>query len=40
MIIAKANAAIEMKWGELLEKEIPQELYHDIQVSYRIYLCI
>ena len=22
-----------MKWGELLEKEIPQELYHDIQVQ-------
>eukprot|EP00601_Ochromonadales_sp_CCMP2298_P018871 CAMPEP_0173310360 /NCGR_PEP_ID=MMETSP1143-20121109/22863_1 /TAXON_ID=483371 /ORGANISM="non described non described, Strain CCMP2298" /LENGTH=703 /DNA_ID=CAMNT_0014252095 /DNA_START=18 /DNA_END=2126 /DNA_ORIENTATION=- len=30
---AKANAAIEMKWGELLEKEIPQELHHDIQVQ-------
>lgn len=28
---AKANAAIEMKWAELLEKEIPQELHHDIQ---------
>lgn len=28
---AKANAAIEMKWGELLDKEIPQELHHDIQ---------
>jgi dynein regulatory complex protein 1 len=30
---AKANAAIEMKWGELLDKEIPQELHHDIQVQ-------
>jgi dynein regulatory complex protein 1 len=30
---AKANAAIEMKWGELLEKEIPQELHHDIQIQ-------
>jgi dynein regulatry complex protein 1 len=28
---AKANAAVEMKWAELLEKEIPQELHHDIQ---------
>ena len=28
---AKANAAIEMKWAELLEKEIPQELHHEIQ---------
>jgi dynein regulatory complex protein 1 len=28
---AKANAAIEMKWAELLEKEIPQELHQDIQ---------
>lgn len=30
---AKANAAIEMKWAELLEKEIPQELHHDIQLQ-------
>lgn len=30
---AKANAAIEMKWAELLEKEIPQELYADIQLQ-------
>lgn len=28
---AKANAAIEMKWAELLEKEIPQELHHEIK---------
>ncbi len=28
---AKANAAIEMKWAELLEKEIPQELHQEIQ---------
>lgn len=28
---AKANAAIELKWADLLEKEIPQELHHDIQ---------
>lgn len=28
---AKANAAIEMKWAELLEREIPQELHHEIQ---------
>jgi len=28
---AKANAAIEMKWAELLEKDIPQELQKDIQ---------
>lgn len=28
---AKANAAIELKWAELLEKDIPQELYMDIQ---------
>ena len=30
---AKANAAIDMKWAELLEKEIPQELHHDIQMQ-------
>ena len=30
---AKANAAIEMNWGELLEKEIPQELHHEIQTQ-------
>lgn len=30
---AKANAAIEMKWAELLEKEIPQELHHEIQTQ-------
>ena len=28
---AKANAAIDMKWAELLEKEIPQELHFEIQ---------
>ena len=28
---AKANAAIEMKWAELMERDIPQELHHDIQ---------
>ena len=27
----RANAAIEMKWAELLEKDIPQELHHEIQ---------
>ena len=30
---AKANAAIEMKWAELIEKEIPQELHQDIQAQ-------
>ena len=30
---AKANAAIEMKWAELLDKEIPQELHHEIQTQ-------
>jgi len=30
---AKANAAVEMKWAELLEKEIPQELYSEIQIQ-------
>lgn len=30
---AKANAAVEMKWAELLEKSIPQELYHEIQTQ-------
>lgn len=28
---AKANAAIEMKWASLLEKEVPQELHHEIK---------
>lgn len=28
---AKANAAIDMKWAELMERDIPQELHHDIQ---------
>ena len=28
---AKANAVVEMKWAEILEKEIPQELHHEIQ---------
>jgi len=30
---AKANAAIEMKWAELLEKDIPQELHHEIKTQ-------
>lgn len=30
---AKANAAIEMKWAELLDKEIPQELHMEIQMQ-------
>lgn len=30
---AKANAAIEMKWAELLEKDIPQELHQEIQLQ-------
>lgn len=30
---AKANAAIEMKWAELLENDIPQELHQDIQLQ-------
>lgn len=30
---AKANAAIEMKWTELLEKDIPQELFQEIQLQ-------
>ncbi|RYG98214.1 hypothetical protein EON65_51715, partial [archaeon] len=30
---AKANAAIEMKWAELLDKEIPQELHQEIQLQ-------
>jgi dynein regulatory complex protein 1 len=30
---AKANAAVEMKWAEIHEKEIPQELYTDIQAQ-------
>ena len=28
---AKANAAIEMKWAELLDMDIPQALHHEIQ---------
>ena len=28
---AKANAAIEMKWSELLDMDIPQALHHEIQ---------
>lgn len=28
---AKANAAVEMKWAEILEREIPQELHNEIQ---------
>lgn len=31
--IAKSNAAIEMKWAELLEKDIPQELFTEIQTQ-------
>jgi dynein regulatory complex protein 1 len=30
---AKANAAIEMRWAELLEKEIPQELHAEMQMQ-------
>jgi dynein regulatory complex protein 1 len=30
---AKANAAIEMKWAELLEKDIPQELNQEIRLQ-------
>lgn len=30
---AKANAAIEMKWAELLEKDIPQELHQEINLQ-------
>lgn len=30
---AKANAAIEMKWAELLDREIPQELHGEIQLQ-------
>lgn len=30
---AKANAAIDMKWSELLTKDIPQELHKDISVQ-------
>lgn len=30
---AKANAAIEIKWAELLEQDIPQELHQEIQVQ-------
>lgn len=33
LVSAKANAAIEMKWTELLDKEIPQELHHEIQLQ-------
>ena len=34
---AKANAAIEMKWAELMERDIPQELHHSF-VSI-VWLC-
>jgi dynein regulatory complex protein 1 len=30
---AKANAAIEMRWAELLERDIPQELHKEIQIQ-------
>lgn len=30
---AKSNAAIEMKWAELLEKDIPQELFTEIHTQ-------
>jgi dynein regulatory complex protein 1 len=30
---AKANAAIDLQWAELLEKEIPQELHQEIQLQ-------
>lgn len=30
---AKANAAIDMKWSELLTKDIPQELHRDISIQ-------
>lgn len=30
---AKANAAIDMKWSELLTKDIPQELHGDISIQ-------
>lgn len=30
---AKANAAVEMKWAEILEKEIPQDLEHEINAQ-------
>jgi len=30
---AKANAAIDMKWSELLTKDIPQELHRDISLQ-------
>ena len=30
---AKANAAIEMRWAELLERDIPQELHTEIQTQ-------
>jgi dynein regulatory complex protein 1 len=30
---AKANAAIEMKWAELLDRDIPQELHQEIQLQ-------
>ena len=30
---AKANAAIEMRWAELLERDIPQELHKEIQTQ-------
>jgi len=33
LLSAKANAAIEMKWAELQDKEIPQELHREIQIQ-------
>lgn len=30
---AKANAAIEMRWAELMKKEIPQELHREIELQ-------
>ena len=30
---AKANAAIDLKWAELLEREIPQELHQEIELQ-------
>ena len=30
---AKANAAIEMRWAELMEKEIPQELHEEMKMQ-------
>ena len=33
---AKANAAIEVRWAELLEREIPQELHREIELQIEI----